>query len=110
MDVHGPRTAGPPTRAKEKPSAYTHRNTRRRDYTRDRRGRARDGVGADVSINGPHEGAPLGGSSISAPGADFFAPPTVDLAEYNPGDVISTRTIPYHIAGLPLPVDVVQIV
>lgn len=63
-----------------------------------------------LSINGPREGAPLGCSSISAPGADFFAPPTVDLAEYNPGDVISTRTIPYHIAGLPLPVDVVQIV
>lgn len=26
------------------------------------------------SFNGLHEGAPFGGSSISAPGADFFAP------------------------------------
>ncbi|WP_235933601.1 hypothetical protein [Corynebacterium qintianiae] len=60
------------------------------------------------SLTGPHEGAPMGGSSIVHAGADFFAP-AEDLAQYEPGDVISERTIKYHVAGLPTPVDVVQI-
>ncbi|WKD57068.1 putative inactive lipase [Corynebacterium capitovis DSM 44611] len=60
------------------------------------------------SVQGPHEGAPLGGSSIVHSGSDFFSPAD-NLADYSPGEVIDQRTIAYHIAGLPLLTDVVQI-
>ncbi|AWB83578.1 lipase family protein [Corynebacterium liangguodongii] len=60
------------------------------------------------SVQGPHDGAPLGGSSIVQSGEEFFAP-VDNLGDYAPGEVISTRTIPYHFVGLPIPVQVVQI-
>lgn len=60
------------------------------------------------TIKGPHPGAPLGGSSIVQPGSEFFNAPQ-DLNKYKPGDIIDQRTLKYHIASLPTPIDVVQI-
>ncbi|MEL4162527.1 lipase family protein [Corynebacterium bovis] len=60
------------------------------------------------SVNGPQEGAPLGGSSVTRDAAGFFGN-TIDVSGLNPGDIIDVRHLPYHAFGFSLPLDVVQI-
>ena len=59
-------------------------------------------------LNGPHPGAPLGGSSMTRDDSGFFEN-TADLSGFKPGEVIAKRHLPYHALGLSAPVDVVQI-
>lgn len=60
------------------------------------------------SVEGPHEGAPLGGSSVVQSDRSFFENHE-DLSGRNPGEVLGVRHLPYHALGLPAPVDVTQI-
>lgn len=59
------------------------------------------------SVNGPHDGAPLGGSSMTRDHGFFTN--TKDLGGMKPGDIIDVRELPYHAFGLPTPLNVVQI-
>ena len=61
--------------------------------------------------------APAGADESPAPAAasaptDAFYDYDGDkpLADYAPGEVLKTRTLPYHVVGVPLPLKVVQIV
>lgn len=60
------------------------------------------------ALQGSHDGAPLGGSSFVNAGDNFFHGDS-DLTRYKPGDIINQRSIKYHVAAIPTPVDVFQI-
>ena len=55
--------------------------------------------------------APTAPSVAVEPGADPFYTysGTKPLADYKPGDILATRTVPYSLAGLPLPLSAVQL-
>lgn len=55
----------------------------------------------------PHDGAPLGGSAVIQDDFGFFN--GGDYADFAPGEIISSRHLPYHAFGFSTPVDVVQI-
>ncbi|KQB84305.1 putative inactive lipase [Corynebacterium oculi] len=60
------------------------------------------------SVEGPHPGAPFGGSSVRQSDRSFFENHE-DLSGRNPGEVLGVRHLLYHAFGLPLPLDVTQI-
>jgi hypothetical protein len=77
----------------------------------------RTGIGAAVAaavlmVTTALGGVLVPGTATAATGADPFFSYTGSkpLADYAPGAILKTRTLPYSLAGLPLPVQVKQIV
>nr|WP_227659029.1 MULTISPECIES: lipase family protein [unclassified Corynebacterium] len=60
------------------------------------------------SLEGPHPGAPMGGSSVRQADHSFFENHE-DLSGRNPGEVLGVRHVAYHALGAPTPLDVAQI-
>ncbi|KQB87396.1 lipase family protein [Corynebacterium lowii] len=63
---------------------------------------------AVASVNGPHPGAPFGGSSVRGGDRTFFENHE-DLSQRQPGEVLATRNIAYSAFGLQTPLNVTQI-
>ncbi|AZA10307.1 lipase family protein [Corynebacterium pseudopelargi] len=63
------------------------------------------------ALMGSVPGSPLGGSSIErdAHVGERFYDFNGDLSAFEPGDVIRSRTLPYHVLGVPTPLRVVQL-
>ncbi|MBO1755098.1 lipase family protein [Allobranchiibius sp. CTAmp26] len=64
-----------------------------------------------VAAAGVAAGAGLGMPSAHASGTDAFYSydGSAPLSSYAPGTVLKTRTIPYHVVGIPTPVQAVQL-
>lgn len=88
-----------------------------RTRARIRRGRLLTGLIAGVALLAPAapaaQAAPAAPSTavaaVAADGSFYRYDGSTPLADLAPGTVLKTRTLPYHVVGVPLPLSVVQV-